>query len=78
MTDEIYKECHDVWISKTGWGWSFEEFKSLLGRFNQDEEVTLECGQTVYGSDISYWFRDLRSFEHGWICAYEHLLGKGV
>lgn len=74
MTDEeIYKKCHDVWITKSGFGWDYEEFMSLLGYLEPQEERILKNGNVVWGEIINYWYKDLRSFEHGWICAYKHL-----
>jgi len=70
--DEIYKECHEVWIKKTGWGWTFEEFERLWGWLEPNQEFTLKCGEVVCGSMVSYWFNHMRSFEYGWITAYRH------
>ena len=71
--DEIYEECKKVWVEKTGLGWTHEEFMDLLGYLEPDEERTLKNGKVVYGSLVSYWYADLRSFAHGWISAYKHL-----
>lgn len=73
---EIYKECHDIWVTKSGYGWTHEEFMLLLGWLDPDQEVTLKNGNVVCGSIVSYWYQDLRSFEHGWICAYKHHMEK--
>ncbi len=73
MTDtEIYEECKKIWVEKTGWGWTHEEFMSLL-YLDPEEEVTLKCGEIITGAMVSYWCADWRSFAHGWICAYKHL-----
>ena len=71
--DEIYKECHKAWIKISGWWESIKEFKSLLGYLEENEEVTLKSGEIITGGLITYWHRDLKSFEHGWIKAYRHL-----
>lgn len=71
--DQIYEECKKVWIETTTWGWEHDEFMGLLGWLKPDQEVTLKCGKVVWGSLVSYWYKDWISFSHGWICAYKHL-----
>lgn len=71
--DEIYEECKKVWVEKTGWGWTFDEFSGLWGYLKDNEERTLANGKVVWGSLVSYWYNDWRSFSHGWISAYRHL-----
>ena len=71
--DQIYEECQDVWVQKTGRGWTFEEFKLLLGYLGEKEETTIKCGEVVTGGIISDWYSDWRAFSHGWISAYKHL-----
>lgn len=74
MTDsEIYEDCKKVWAEKSGWGWTYDEFISLLGYLEPNEERTLKNGKVVCGSQISYWHSDWMSFSHGWFCAYKHL-----
>jgi len=70
--DEIYDECKKVWITKSGFGWEFDEFMGLLGYLEPQEERTLKNGNVVWGSIVSFWYADWMSFSHGWICSYKH------
>jgi len=71
MTAENRKNCEEVWIKRTGWNWTFEEFFSHLGYLEPNQELTLKSGQVMFGSDVSYWYKDWCSFVNGWRDACE-------
>lgn len=87
--DELYKLCKEVWKSKTSWGLSIDEFRSLtFSSKDGDGKERLKGDTTRLPGDIVYvsptggkmtrhmcdnWLADFGPFHHGFVTAWRML-----